>query len=252
MAMTLSFLLAVALCSGAAAQPETPATDPPDSVLFIGNSTTYWNGGVEQQVRDLVAAEDPPRHIVVVASTDAGATLRRLYRLREPLDEIREGDHDAVVLQGDIPEAYDATVTPFLDHARLFDAEIKGSGAETVFFMAWPYGHREWIDLDGIVDAHRQVEAELGAKIAPVGVAMENALAERPDLAMLGDDREHPTRAGTYLAAATIYATLFDRSPEGLAFTPRVIGDDITPDDAAFLQRIAWQTLLEWQAGSAQ
>lgn len=248
LAGTLSFLLAVALGSGVAAQSETTATGLPESVLFIGNSTTYWNGGVEQQVRDLAAAEDPPRQITVVASTAPGATLRRLYRLSEPLDEIRAGDYDAVVLQGDIPEAYNATVTPFLEHARLFDSAIRDAAAETVFFMAWPYEHREWIELDGIVEAHRQIEAETGARIAPVGLAMENALVERPDLAMLGDDREHPSRAGTYLAAATIYATLYDRSPEGLAFMP----DDIDADDAAFLQRVAWETLQEWQAGSAQ
>ena len=86
-AITLSFVLAVALCGGVVAQSEATATNLPESVLFIGNSSTYSNGGVEQHVRDLAAVEDPPRHIVVLASTEAGATLRTLYRMREPLDE---------------------------------------------------------------------------------------------------------------------------------------------------------------------
>ena len=87
----------------------------------------------------------------------------------------------------------------------------------------------------------------LGASVAPVGVAMEKALAERPDLEMISSDALHPSPAGTYLAAATIYATLFDRSPEGLDFTASAV----EPEDAAFLQRIAWETVQEWQAGSA-
>lgn len=255
--LTLVATLAVALFlntgAGTVAQGVDEDAVDPESVLFVGNSFTYFNGGVEKQVAGLAAAEDPPRQIGVVAATLPGATLKRHHFLSQPestfgaLDEIREGDHDAVVLQGDIPENYEQSVDVFLEYARLFDTEIKDAGARTVFFMTWPYERLDWIDLAGIVDAHRHVETELGASIAPVGLAMENALAERPDLAMLGGDREHPTQAGTYLAAATMYATLFDRSPEGLAFNP----DQVALDDAAFLQRIAWATLQEWQADSA-
>jgi len=84
----------------------------------------------------------------------------------------------------------------------------------------------------------------VGARVAPVGVAMANALAERPDLAMLDPDAEHESLAGTYLAAAVIYATLFDRSPEGLPFHHA-----LEADDATFLQRVAWETVEEWRQG---
>jgi hypothetical protein len=135
-------------------------------------------------------------------------------------------------------------VTPFLEYARLFDQEIQDVSAQTVFFMTWPYERLDWVSLDEIVAAHRQVEAELGAKVAPVGVAMADALAERPDLAMLAPDAEHESLAGTYLAAAVIYATIFDRSPEGLPFHHA-----LSADDAAFLQRIAWKTVEAWRQG---
>jgi hypothetical protein len=223
----------------------------PGSVLFVGNSFTFFNGGVEKQVAALAAAESPAREIVVTPSTVPGATLKRQYQLSEPesssgaLDDIRAADHDVVVLQGDIPENYEHDVALFLEYARLFDEEIRAVGSETVFFMTWPYERLDWIDLDGIVEAHRQIEAETGAKVAPVGVAMDMSLAERPDLAMLGSDAEHESEAGTYLAAATIYATLFDASPEGLDF----VANGVTPDDAAYLQRIAWEAVQEWNGG---
>ena len=63
---------------------------------------------------------------------------------------------------------------------------------------------------------------------------------------MLGDDDEHPSPSGTYLAAATIYATVFGASPEGLYYPD----SHVSPDDAAFLQRIAWDSVLEWEAGA--
>jgi len=83
--------------------------------------------------------------------------------------------------------------------------------------------------------------------VAPVGIAMADALAERPDLAMIGEDGEHQTNHGAYLAAATIYATILDRSPEGLPFED----EGITGDDADFLQRVAWETVQQWQQSAA-
>ena len=231
------------------AQDATDQAVEPDSILFVGNSFTFFNDGVEDYVTALAESEKPPRDITADASTMGGATLKTHHQMSEPdsmygaIDAIREGTHDVVVLQDDIPEYYERDVTPFLEFARLFDQEIKDAGAETVFFMTWPYERLDWVSLDEIVAAHRQVEGELGARVAPVGVAMANALAERPDLAMLGPDAEHESLAGTYLAAATIYATLYDQSPEGLPYHPA----DISADDAAFLQRIAWETIEAWR-----
>jgi len=250
--MPLIAAVVVALVGGlgvaATGQVQSDEEQEPGSLLFVGNSFTFFNGGVEKQVAALAAAESPARELVVTPSTVPGATLKRQYQLSEPesssgaLDDIRAADHDVVVLQGDIPENYEHDVALFLEYARLFDQEVKEAGAETVFFMTWPYARLDWIDLDGIVDAHRLIEAETGAKVAPVGVAMDKALAERPELAMLGSDAEHESPAGTYLAAATIYATLFARSPEGLDF----VADNVAPDDAAFIQRVAWETVQEW------
>lgn len=61
---------------------------------------------------------------------------------------------------------------------------------------------------------------------------------------MLGPDAEHESLAGTCLAAAVIDATLFDRSPEGLS-----CNDALSPDEATFPQRVAWETVEAWPRG---
>lgn len=222
----------------------------PESILFVGNSFTFYNDGVENHVQALAASADPPRVIEVTPAAFGGATLATHHQMTSLASgapkQIASGAYDTVVLQGDIPEIPERDIGVFLEHALRFDQEIADAGARTVFFMTWPYERLDWVGLDEIVDAHRQVEAETGAPVAPVGVAMANALSERPDLAMLGVDAEHETMAGTYLAAATIYATLFDQSPEGIPYRP----SSLTADDAAFLQRVAWQTVEEWRAGA--
>jgi hypothetical protein len=252
---TVTLVLLGGLSGVVIAQDATDQAVEPDSILFIGDSFTWAVGGIGTHVAALAASEEPPHAVTTDASTMDRSTLEIHHQMSEPdsmdgaIDAIREGTHDIVVLQDDIPEYLEHEVAPFLESARLFDAEIKAAGAETVFFMTWPYERLDWVSLDEIVAAHRLVEAELGAKVAPVGVAMANALAERPDLAMLGPDAENESPAGAHLAAAVIYATLYDRSPEGLPYHHWVL----STDDAAFLQRVAWETVEAWrQGGSAE
>ena len=226
------------------ATPE-PLPEPlPEKVLFIGNSHTARHGGLDWLISNMVAAEDEPRPFSGSIRTESGVGLEYHYWNGAP-DAIRSGDYDTVVLQGYIPGITTRTIEPFLEYARLLEAVVRESGAETVFFMTWPQDRLDWADLDDFVDAHRRLSEELGAKVAPVGIAFDVATAERPDLALISDDGVHASWAGAYLAAATVYATLFERNPEGLTYS-----FGITPDDAAFLQRIAWQAVTDWQAAS--
>jgi hypothetical protein len=246
--LLLGWLLAAPVAGankGEYANATIPGVDDavPMRVLFIGNSHTDRNGGMDWLVGNLVASADPGMPFDGSRRTASGVTLEYHYH-NGALQAIREGDYDVVVLQDHLVNSPTRTDEQFLEYARLLDEEIRASGARTVFFMTWPQGRMDWADLDVLVEAHRRISAELNAPVAPVGVAMENARAERPDLDLIGADGIHATWAGAYLAAATIYATLFQRSPEGLPFT-----FGVSDDEAAFLQRIAWETVTEWQAG---
>jgi len=241
--VTLSGVLLVSTAVGVAAQVEKSTASVPERVLFIGNSHTQRHGGVDWLVANMVAAENPARAFEGASHTASGVTLEYHYQ-NGAGSRIRSGGFDTVVLQGYLPGSVTRTAEPFLEHARLLDEEIEQAGARTVFYMTWPQGRFDWADLDDFVDAHRRISEELDAPVAPVGVAMQNARAQRPDIQLIGDDEVHATWEGAYLAAATIYATLFDRSPEGLAFA-----FGVSDEDAAFLQRVAWQTVTDWQAG---
>jgi hypothetical protein len=217
-------------------------TSLPEHVLFIGNSHTERFGGMDWLVGNLVAAEDPPRSFEGERETASGVTLEYHYH-NGAIDRIWSGDWDVVVLQEYLPGITTQSIEPFREYAGLLDAEIRASGARTVLYMTWPQARYDWADIEDFVDAYRAVSVELGVPVAPVGVAMERARAERPDIALIEGDEVHATWQGAYLAAATIYATLFQRSPEGLPYT-----FGISEEDADFLQRIAWETVTAWQA----
>jgi hypothetical protein len=236
-----AILLATPALGAAAAEPAT-AEQLPSSVLFIGNSHTARHGGLDWLVANFVAAEGQERPFDGTTSAEGGVTLAYHWQNGAP-GLIQSGRYDTVVLQGYLPGSETRSAEPFLQHARLLDEVIGEAGARTVFFMTWPNGIRDWSTVDDVVQAHRLIAAELDADVAPAALAFEKARAERPDLDLIAPDRIHATWPGAYLAAATVYATLFERSPEGLPFS---FGLD--PDTAGFLQRIAWETVTEWRA----
>ena len=157
---------------------------------------------------------------------------------------ISEGDYDVVVLQEDIPET---DVKSFHKFARKFDSSVRKSGARTVFFMAWPYKRLGWIGMKEIAQAHRAIGAELGAQVAPVGIAWEKAMKERPEVNMYAKDKEHPSIQGTYLALCVLYSTIYGESPLKLEYLPKKHGN-MTAREAAWLRRVAWATVQAEQA----
>lgn len=236
-------LLALPLAAASAQETPDVAEPLPERVLFIGNSHTARHGGLDWLIGNMVAVAEPEHPFEGRAETEGGVTLEYHWQ-NGAVENIRTGDFDVVVLQGYLPGSPTGTAEPFVEHARRFDTLIRESGAETVFFMTWPRGHGDWSSLDDVVEAHRLVAAELDARVAPAALAFEKARAERPDLVLIGDDQVHATWEGAYLAAATVYGTLFERSPEGLAYR-----FGVSADDAAFLQRMARETIDEWRAG---
>jgi len=213
-------------------------------ILFVGNSFTYYNGGLDTHFQRLADSAVPPRVLHADRATKGGATLQILQGLGEVHAAIRDGRHDLVILQEDIPELKEHTVVPFLEQVRLFDREIRSTGGRTALFMAWPYERLNWVGLETIAEAHRAIGKELDLPVAPVGMAFRRSLQARPGLAMLGPDREHETIHGTYLAAAVLYGTLFCVSPAGLSYRP----DGVSAEEAAFLQAVAWSAVQEWAA----
>jgi len=66
-------------------------------------------------------------------------------------------------------------------------------------------------------------------------------LAAHRDFELYQPDKRHPTLAGSYLAAATSFATLTGKTPIGNSYDPGIDADTL-----AFLQSVAWDTVKEY------
>lgn len=214
----------------------------PRKILFVGDSFTYAQGGIYSHFEKLAAAADPPLVVTTDKAVAGGAFLKRLWDMQEPVKAIDTGVFDVVVLQDDIPET---NVDYFRQYARMFVDEVRKNKGRPILFMAWAYQRLGWISMQEIAQAHRTLAKELNVEVAPVGLAWQQATKARPDLDLYAADREHPSAYGTYLATCVVYATIYGRDPTGLRYVP----SGITSDQAAFLQKVAWQTVQDYKAG---
>jgi hypothetical protein len=223
------------------AKPTEPATFPTESpvrVLFIGNSYTFYNGGVDAVLQALARAKG--RNFECSASTSGGKTLEWHWEEGDARAAIARGGWNYVVLQ-EFSTRPIADAAAMHKYARLFDTEIKNAGAKTVFYTTWARFHQPE-NQRAITRAYDTIAKELNAIVARAGPAWERVLEQRPDLKLHMEDRSHPTPAGTYLAACVFYATITGDSPDGLpASVTTANGKTITldPADAKVLQRAA-------------
>ena len=164
-------------------------------VLFIGNSLTFWNQGVDVMVKKLVPGIETSRVAV------GGATLETLWANDEA--KLACAGQNVVVLQEDLPET---TSESFQRHAKLWCEHVRKYGAEPIFYAAWAYDRLPSFDDDAICAEHARAAEENNARLANVGAART---AGPEGLDLFDDDREHPSLAGTYLSACVIAATIY-------------------------------------------
>ena len=81
------------------------------------------------------------------------------------------------------------------------------------------------------------------ALVIPAGLAFARAIAKRPDLEFYQPDKRHPSLIGTYLAACTVYAAVYKKSPVGNTYNA-----GIDSAIATFLQNTAQETVQEYFA----
>jgi hypothetical protein len=225
--------------------------NPPVKMLFIGNSLTYYYGGVDYHVEQLGLSASTPHTIEADDATASMAHLAQLYSMA--LTRIASGQYDFVVVQG---TPYLAGIESFKTYAQLLIEAIREAGAEPVLFMAWealgaPYWDPDMqpLPLSVMAQAHYDLAEELDVLLAPVGVAFKKVNETRPGYQIYADVM-HSSMNGTYLAALVIYATIFKESPVGLTYRPTSPPLpshylNVSVEDASFLQEIAWETVQE-------
>jgi hypothetical protein len=209
-------------------------------VLFVGNSHTYYNGGVDVHLDSLLTHVHPEWGAVIQAHTIGGATLQDLFNDPATLSTISTGDWDLVILQeqSSRPMNYPDL---FYQYSTALDSVIAASGALTGFYMTWSWRHNPEMYVP-IRDAYNYIGAYLDALVAPAGIAWHNNYQNADSLDLYAPDNYHPSLNGTYLVSCIFLATIWNLNPVGNTYIPA--GIDST--SAAYLQNLAWTTVQNY------
>lgn len=251
--LALCFITSAGMSASlAASQPplvRAPQVDSPKRVLFVGNSYMYYGDSLHNHVRRMVdaggiAALDSLQY---KSSTIGGAALEH-----QPVDWLTtpgrigiKEPFELVIMQGGSGEPLSPRrAARFREVLMEYNKLIRARGGRVALYMTHAYtaAHKQHKP-----DNIRQTEAmyvdagnEIGALVIPVGLAFEEAYRRHPELVLHKSDATHPSLIGTYLAASTVYAAVYGKSPVGNPYDYEGAIDTAT---AKKLQQVAQDTV---------
>jgi hypothetical protein len=244
-------------CLDAGAQPRPERVDlggDARSFLWVGNSFFYYNNSMHGHVAALGRGMNPVVALRGVSLTISGSGIdwHDIGSYLKP-DMIGRysfvGDNEIVFnkpgRQFDGVIMMDCSQCPihpqlksvFAEQIRKQSQIVANYGARPIFFMSWAYKDKPEMTAQ-LAEAYTAAGNANDALVIPAGLAFARAIAKRPDLELYQPDKRHPSLAGTYLAAATVFAALTKNSPVGSTYNA-----GLDNDLAKFLQAIAWETV---------
>ena len=234
------------------------------NILFLGNSLIFYNDMPEIFAALATAAG---KEVCVSSITKGSATVSHFASETDPLgvafrEALNERAWDVVIIEPSrrISPFEDSVLEAETAAARTVQALAAQAGAKLLLYAVW--GNNDGIVKECVAEAPphmpfvephpydrtphalflHEVSCRIsralgGVSIAPAGYAFENMLAAEDCPELYYEDRRHPSPAGSYRAACTIYATLFGEPTEGIPYTYGL-------PQATALQKIADQTVL--------
>ena len=213
------------------AKPEEKTTI---HILFIGNSSTYYNQ-MPKIVGGLAEANGIPTEI---SSITAGN-----YKLTQFADEtnayhtqiveiLKKEKWDYVVLQ-DHRESIIQNLSESKEAVMSLKKLIDEAGAQTILYetQADLNGRSFKInDMSVFLDQEQiqyllnqnyyQLSNQLNVTLSPAGMNYVKCMQVYPEINLYYTDSQHPSIAGSYLAACSLYETIFDDTAYGNEFVP--------------------------------
>ena len=96
----------------------------------------------------------------------------------------------------------------FHETVQKYSRMLERAGVRPVLFMSWAYKDKPEMTAQ-LAEQYTLAGNASDALVIPAGLAFARAIAKRPDIELYEIDKRHPSLAGTYLAACTVYATLY-------------------------------------------
>lgn len=213
-----------------------------DPVLFIGNSMTYFND-MPVLFKDLAASKG--KNVEVTSYTVGGAGFVNHFNDNALYQTIRSKNYKYVVLQPGTSESagYSFPVSVTAERGRkLRDSIKKYSPCAKIFLYEIPYGvpsqneYATYFNLQKTIkDSITKMSTLMQTEMIPAGESARAHYTATQDLALHTTYNDiHPGPQGSYLVAASVYATLFQER-----IFPSSFHNGMTQNKAEYYQQLA-------------
>ena len=257
------FVSAFILGGAALAQtgPKVKSMNPPPStLLLVGNSFFYFNDSMHRYLGGMVAEGLPELRgkyrATSVTISGAGLNWHDMEAYLKPGSGMASYSFtaDNKVVFNTFDKPYEAVIMNdcsqcpihpqlkglFHEFAKKHSDTVAKRGARPILFMTWAYQDMPEMTAQ-LAEQYTIAGNANDALVIPAGLAFARSVAKSPGLNLYNADKRHPSLAGSYLGAATIYAALYGKSPAGLKYRAEL--DETT---AAFLRQTAWEAVREY------
>jgi PKD repeat protein len=228
-------------------------------VLFLGNSYTSYNN-LPQLVQSLSSSAG--KTLIIDSNMPGGYPISSHLNDATTLSKISQGNWDYVVLQ-------EQSQIPTIDFYRYNDmypamSDLKALVEQfnpctrIITYMTWgrrfggmqcdptnTYCSPMFADFnhmqDSLTSAYTEISNLLNMQCAPVGVTWQNILNDTT-LVLHSSDNSHPNLDGSYVAALTIYSSIWKQPSSGIAFNA-----GLSQTRALYYQQISDNTFFNSQ-----
>ncbi len=188
--------------------------------LFVGNSTTYFNG-TPIKFRALCRAAG--LDVKVDYCTEGSAYLYEFAdenheRGKKYRSKLKNNKYDYVVFQGAAAENFEMS-SPALD---ILIPLAEANGAKPILYMRYSSGDT-FEEMRANAEKHYKNYTKLAERYncpaSPLAIAYMYAYRDYPEINLYAEDFSHHSAEGSYLIACSLMYTIFGVSPVGNTYT---------------------------------
>ena len=258
-ATKLSLVLIIfATFSNASLDIKTPKSEKISSLMLVGNSFFYYNNSLHNHLGDLIK-NDPnvtsmKRRSITINGSDLPWHDIESYLSNEHIGSFRIDTKnnnkyvpssntkiDAVIFMGcSLCPIHPDTKDTFQVYVQKYSEIIRDKNAEPMLFMSWPYKNKPEM-INSLRNVFINTANKNNLLLIPAGEAFYRFNLSYPEIDLYTKDLRHPSKEGTYLAAAVVFASLYGKATAG---NPGIMNLD--PEVAHKIQMSVDKTVSEF------
>jgi hypothetical protein len=173
-------------------------------ILFVGNSLTYYNN--LPNILESIAKEFDKEITTKMLCYPNYAIVDHLSEGKVQ-QEINSKKYDLVIIQQG-PSSQEIGKKMLIDDGKKLKEICDNNGTKLGYYMVWP-SKRYYYTFNKVIENHTEAAKTNNALLFPVGKNWQQYQQQKNTSFLYGPDNFHPSKAGSFLAALTIFHTLY-------------------------------------------